>query len=345
MDTEKQKILIVDDAVSNIEIINDALQNDYTTHFATNAQKALEVALSTRPDLILLDVVMPDMGGYELFGLLKKEPSLKDASVIFVTALNGGKDESIGLELGAVDYITKPINQTIVKLRVKNHLALKRQAALEKRQMRQEMLEQNLNKISRLFYGAVEALTTMAETRDPYTAGHQRRVAQLVREIAMNMMFSKDDLDGLCIAAILHDIGKVNVPAEILSKPGKITEIEFSLIKTHSEVGYNILKSIHSDWQIAEIVYQHHEKLDGTGYPRGLKGDDILLGARVITVADVVEAISSHRPYRAALGPEIAIKEITSRRGIWYDEDIVDVCVELFKKGFVFNQAGICIFS
>ncbi|MBF0553995.1 MAG: response regulator [Nitrospirae bacterium] len=345
MDIEKQKILIVDDAVSNIEIINDALQDDYITHFATNAKKALEVALSTTPDLILLDVVMPDMGGYELFGLLKKEPSLKDASVIFVTALNGGKDESIGLELGAVDYITKPINQNIVKLRVKNHLALKRQAVLEKQQMQQELVEQNLNRVRRLFYGAVEALTTMAETRDPYTAGHQRRVAQLARAIAQDMMFSKDDLEGLCIAAMLHDIGKVNVPAEILSKPGKITEIEFSLIKTHSEVGYNILKSIHSEWQLADVVYQHHEKLDGSGYPRGLRGDSILLAARVITVADVVEAISSHRPYRAALGPEIAMSEITSRKGICYDEDVVDVCVDLFEKGFVFNPAGICIFD
>ncbi|MBF0519697.1 MAG: response regulator [Nitrospirae bacterium] len=337
-DIEKQKILIVDDAVSNIEIINDALQGSYTTYFATNAKKALEIALSIKPDLILLDVVMPDMNGYELYNRLKKEPSLSDVSVIFVTAMNNGTDETIGLELGAVDYITKPINQNIVKLRTKNHLALKRQMQLEKQLIQQNMVELNLHKMKRLFYGAVEALTTMAETRDPYTAGHQRRVAELTCAIAMAMMFDKDETEGFYIAAKLHDIGKINVPAEILAKPGKITDIEFSLLKTHSEVGYNILKNIESEWMIADIVYQHHEKLDGSGYPRGLKGDEILSGARIIAVADVVEAISSHRPYRAALGIDVAMSEITSQRGIFYDNDVVDICVELFKNGFIFSK-------
>lgn len=337
-DIEKQKILIVDDAVSNIEIINDALHDSYTTYFATNAKKALEIALAIKPDLILLDVVMPDMNGYELYSLLKKEPTLNDVSVIFVTAMSDGADETIGLELGAADYITKPINQNIVKLRTKNHLALKRQMQLEKRLIQQNMVELNLLKMKRLFYGTVEALSTMAETRDPYTAGHQRRVAELTCEIAMAMMFSNNEAEGFYVAAILHDIGKVNVPAEILSKPGKITEIEFNLLKTHSEVGYNILKNIESEWMIADIVYQHHEKLDGSGYPRGLRGDDILSGARIIAVADVVEAISSHRPYRAALGIDAAMSEITSYRGIYYDEDVVDVCVELFQKGFSFSK-------
>ncbi|MBF0566965.1 MAG: PAS domain S-box protein [Nitrospirae bacterium] len=208
---------------------------------------------------------------------------------------------------------------------------------ISERKVLQNMVELNLHKMKRLFNGTVDALSTMAESKDPYTAGHQRRVAQLTCAIARAMMLGEDEVEGLYVASILHDIGKVYVPSELLSKPGRLNEIELSLIKTHSEVGYNILKNIESDWMTADIVHQHHERLDGSGYPGGLKGDEILLGARIIAVADVVEAISSHRPYRAALGTDIAMAEITSRKGTHYDADVVDTCVELFNNGFAFS--------
>jgi len=153
------------------------------------------------------------------------------------------------------------------------------------------------------------------------------------------MGFPKDKIEGIKIAALIHDVGKINLPAEILSKPGKLSEVEFNLIKNHSQIGYDILKKVDFLWPIAEIVFQHHEKINGSGYPRGLKGDEILLEAKIICVADVVEAMSSHRPYRPALGIGKALEEISQNKGILYDPEVVDVCLKLFKeKGFKFES-------
>jgi len=169
----------------------------------------------------------------------------------------------------------------------------------------------------------------------PYTAGHQIRTADLARAIATEMGFTKERIDGLRMAGSIHDIGKLSVPAEILSKPTKLTKIEFSLIKEHSQKGYEMLKDIESPWPLAEMVYQHHERMNGSGYPRNLKGDDILMEARILAVADVVESMASHRPYRPALGIDAAMKEIESNRGILYDIGAVDICLRLFReKGF-----------
>jgi putative nucleotidyltransferase with HDIG domain len=173
------------------------------------------------------------------------------------------------------------------------------------------------------------------ETRDPYTAGHQRRVSNLAREIAKEMGVSKDQIQGVRMAGVIHDIGKISVPAEILSKPGKISENEFGIIKEHPNVGYNILKTVDFPWPIAQIVLQHHERIDGSGYPNGISGEDILLEARILAVADVVEAMASHRPYRAALGINVAFNEISKNHGSLYDPKVVDACLRLFKeKGY-----------
>jgi len=182
-------------------------------------------------------------------------------------------------------------------------------------------------------YGVVEAMSLTVETRDPYTAGHQHRVASIARSIARHMGLPDDQVEGIGIAATIHDIGKLSVPAEILSKPGSLTIMEFDIIKQHAVVGYSILKTISLPWPVAETILQHHERFDGSGYPNGLKGDDISLEARILMVADVVEAISSHRPYRAALGEDAAIAEITENRGILYDPRVVDSCVELHDSG------------
>ena len=185
----------------------------------------------------------------------------------------------------------------------------------------------------------IQAMSLTVETRDPYTAGHQKRVAELAGAIAEDMGFSKDRVEGIRMAGIIHDLGKIAVPAEILSKPGPITKLEFAIIKTHSQVGYDILKSIEFPWPIAQIMLQHHERMDGSGYPMGIKGEDILLESRILAVADVVEAMASHRPYRPALGIDVALEEISKRRGVCYDADVVDVCLKLFdEKKFDFKK-------
>lgn len=183
--------------------------------------------------------------------------------------------------------------------------------------------------------GTIHSLATVVEMRDPYTAGHQRRVSQLACAIATEMGLSKEQTEGIKIAGLLHDIGKISVPAEILSKPGRLSESEFSIIKEHPQVGHDILKDIKFEWPIAQIILQHHERMDGSGYPKGLSGEDILLEARILGVADTVEAMSSHRPYRPALGIDKALEEIQQNKGVLYDPKVVDACVKLFvEKGF-----------
>ncbi len=204
----------------------------------------------------------------------------------------------------------------------------------------EEHTKYKLSILRRAMGGIINAIAMTVETRDSYTAGHQRRVANLARAIALKLNLSKDKVEGIRMAGVIHDLGKISVPSEILTKPGKIRSIEFELIKIHPEVGYDILKTIEFPWPVAEIVYQHHEKIDGSGYPRGLKGDEILQEAKIIAVADVVEAMASHRPYRPALGINIALKEVEANKGTFYDSDAVDACIELFKKdGFSFVES------
>ena len=192
--------------------------------------------------------------------------------------------------------------------------------------------KQSIKRLRKALGATVQAMAVMVETRDPYTAGHQRRVSDLARVLATEMNLSHDRIDGVRMTGVLHDIGKISVPAEILSKPTKLTDIEFGLIKVHPQAGYDILKKIEFPWPIAEIILQHHEKLDGSGYPRGLKGDEILLEAKIVCVADVVEAMASHRPYRPTLGIEKALEEISKGRGVFYDPDVVDVCLRIFRE-------------
>ncbi|RLB83929.1 MAG: histidine kinase [Deltaproteobacteria bacterium] len=203
----------------------------------------------------------------------------------------------------------------------------------------EEKLKRSLENLRRAMGATIQAMALTVETRDPYTAGHQRRVANLARAIAKEMGLSQDQIDGIRMAGIIHDLGKISVPAEILSKPTQLTEIEYSLIKTHPQVGYDILKMIDFPWPVAEIVLQHHERIGGSGYPQGLYGDEVLLEAKILAVADVVEAMASHRPYRPAHGIDKALEEISKNRGILYDPEVVDACLKLFtEKGFKFEQ-------
>jgi len=202
----------------------------------------------------------------------------------------------------------------------------------------EKQLEQSLESLRRALNQTVEAIASVAETRDPYTAGHQRHVAELSCAIGTEMGFSEDRIEGIRVAATVHDIGKMSVPAEILTKPGKLSETEFSLIKTHPQVGHDVLKTIEFPWPVAQIVLQHHERMDGSGYPSGISGESILLEARIMGVSDVVEAMSSHRPYRPAIGIDAALLEIMRKKGVLFDPDVVDVCLRLFAdKGFKFE--------
>jgi PAS domain S-box-containing protein len=204
-----------------------------------------------------------------------------------------------------------------------------------KRKQAEEQLHQTLDRLKKAVGTTIQVLGTASEARDPYTAGHQKRVADLARTIATEMDLSTNTIEGIRMAGSIHDIGKLSIPAEILSKPTKLTDLEFSLIKEHPRSGYEMLKDVESPWPLAEIVYQHHERMNGSGYPRNLKGDDILIEARIMAVADVVEAMASHRPYRPGLGIEAALEEIEKNKGILYDNDVVDVCLRLFReKGF-----------
>jgi PAS domain S-box-containing protein/putative nucleotidyltransferase with HDIG domain len=213
---------------------------------------------------------------------------------------------------------------------------------ITERKEAEDKLQHTLNSLRKAVSATTQVLVSAVEARDPYTSGHQTRSADLARAIATEMKLSQDKIEGVRVAGTIHDIGKLSIPAEILSKPAKLTEIEFSLIKEHAKKGYEILKDVESPWRLAEIVYQHHERMNGSGYPRNLKGDDILMEARILAVADVVEAMASHRPYRPSLGIDAAMEEIEKNRGILYDIDVADACLRLFREnGYQLPSGGV----
>jgi len=202
----------------------------------------------------------------------------------------------------------------------------------------EEELRQSYQKLKINMDATIDTMANMIEVKDPYTSGHQKRVSQLATAIAERLNLSHDKVEGIRIASLIHDIGKIGIPTEILSKSTVLSDIEFNLIKAHSQIGYDILKSIDFTYPVAQIVLQHHEKIDGSGYPNHLKGAEILLESKIICVSDVVEAMSSHRPYRPALGIDAALEEISKNKGILYDPEVVNICIKLFKeKGFKFE--------
>lgn len=205
---------------------------------------------------------------------------------------------------------------------------------ISRRKKAEEDLKKSMQKLKSSLQETVKAIASIIETRDPYTAGHQQRVTKLACAIAKERGLSSDQIDGLRMAGNLHDIGKITVPAEILSKPGKISKEEYNIIQTHPQVGYDILKTIDFPWPVAKIVLQHHERIDGSGYPLGLKGEETLLEAKILAVSDVIEAMATHRPYRPAQPIDKALQEISENKGKLYDPQVVEACLRLFQKGF-----------
>ncbi|MDA3814492.1 MAG: HD-GYP domain-containing protein [Candidatus Cloacimonetes bacterium] len=202
----------------------------------------------------------------------------------------------------------------------------------------EEKLRRSLTMLQKATEDIIQAMSYTSEIRDPYTAGHQKKVCELAITIGKELNITEEQLQGVKFAAMIHDIGKISVPSDILSKPGKIGITEFEVVKGHSQTGYELLDKINFPWPISDIVYQHHERLDGSGYPNGLKGKQILLEAKIISVADTVEAMTSHRPYRPALGLEKALEDITQNKGTYFDPNVVDACIKIFDNGFQFSE-------
>lgn len=339
--TDKGKILAVDDTPASLRLLTEILKEEgYEVRSAISGELALRAATSNPPDLILLDIRMPEMDGYEVCRRLKAQTATRDVPVIFVSAVSEMDEKLHGFGVGAVDFVTKPYQHEELLARVRTHLELNRlRHHLEDLVAeRTAELKESEKKLKTSLLDSITALAAIVEMRDPYTAGHQRRVAQLAIAIARELRLPEEQVEGVHLAGVVHDVGKIRVPAEILSKPGRLTELEMAIIREHAQTGYEILKSIDFPWPIAQIVRQHHERQDGSGYPQGLGSEQIMLEARIVAVADVVEAMSSHRPYRAALGADSALKEMERGRGTLYDAAVVDACSRLFaEKRFAFS--------
>ncbi|HOT44136.1 MAG TPA: response regulator [Spirochaetota bacterium] len=367
-------LAIEDEDILRNNIVSYLEDSGYAVSEAANGRTGLEMFRRHQPDLVLLDLRMPEMGGLEVLGEIRKESP--DTPVIIVSGTGNIIDAIEAIHLGAWDYINKPIVEMEVldyaigrslersrlikeNERYRAHLEdeiAKRTAALEKttaelqeinarlsneikeRIFAEDKLVKSLDSLERSLAGIIDTLSSIAEMRDPFTGGHQRRVASLSRAIALGLDLSDEEVKGVHAAAMLHDIGKLSIPAEILVKTGQLNPIEYKYIKLHCQAGYDILKRIEFPWPVAQIVLQHHENLDGSGYPDGLTGDGILLYAKIIRVADVIESMVSHRPYRKALGTDTALDEIMKNSRVLYDERVAKACVDLFlEKHFTFN--------
>jgi len=321
------RILIVDDEAEICTILKDyfTLKN-YEVYTASDGLSALNLIREVKPHVVLLDILMPGMSGIDTLKEIRKyDPNL---GVIMVTALTDKDTVEKVLELGADDYITKPFNLQYIDTSV----TVKISDLLTKTEGK---LRDSYESLQKILDGIIKAMARVVETRDPYTAGHQERVARLATAIADEMGWNSERINVIRIASIMHDLGKIYVPAEILTKPDKLSPIEFEIIKTHPAVGYDILKEIEFPWPVAEIIHQHHERVNGSGYPRGLKSDDIMMESKILCVADVVEAMASHRPYRPGHGIDAALEEVSKNRGVLFDSLVVDACVRIFReKGF-----------
>ena len=324
-------ILVVEDDELIRDMIQQNVENEgYECTIAESGVDALKIldAGNKNVDVIITDIRMPGLNGIELTMKVKEN---HDSDIIVMTGFAEDFTYEKVIESGASDFFQKPINPRELMLRLKR--VLKERILLAERKQADAELKKSFEKLRRAQDQTVVALASAAEIRDPYTSGHQQRVTELACAIAENMDLSGNFIEGLRIAGLLHDIGKISVPAEILSKPGQITQDEYNIIKQHCQTGYEILKGIEFPWPVAQTVLQHHEKMNGSGYPLGLTGDEILLEARILTVADVIEAMSSHRPYRPGLGIDKALDEVMNNKSTFFDPMVADTCWELFSSG------------
>ncbi len=324
-----ETILVVDDDQGVCSVLQAGIQMaGYHCLVAQGPLAALELLDQYAVDVVVADIKMPEMSGIELAQVIKSRYS---ADVIVMTGFVEDFNYEDIVEQGASDFLQKPVRIAEFVARLKR--VLSERAAKIDRHNALEDARRNLDKLRRAMEGIVQAISTTVEMRDPYTAGHQQRVADLACTIAEAMALSADEIYGLRMASVIHDLGKIMIPSEILSKPGQLSTLEYELIKNHVQAGYDILKQIEFPWPLADIILQHHERMDGSGYPNALKGDQIMLAPRILAVADVFETIASHRPYRPSLGLPHALNELRENRGKLYDSRVVDVCLGLVEDG------------
>jgi len=344
--TAPKTILVVDDERFHLNVMADLLCNDYKVVIAKSGDRALAMALEQKPDLILLDILMPGMDGYEVCLQLKANDDTREIPVIFLTVKSDVDDETHGFECGAVDYITKPFSPPIVRARVRNHLALSEaMAALAEHNEQLEItIRDRTEEITRTQDVAIYCLTSLVETRDSETGNHIRRTQHYVKTLAeylrnhprFRASLTERDITLMFKSAPLHDIGKVGVPDRILLKPGKLDGDEWEEMKKHAEYGENAISSAEAQFgsnsflsYAREIAFTHHEKWDGSGYPRGLKGDDIPVCGRLMAISDVYDALISERVYKPRFPHDKAVEIITEGKGTHFDPDVVDAFIIL----------------
>lgn len=319
--TQQQTILVVDDTPENIDVLAGVLRGSYKVKAAISGRKALDIASSTpRPDMVLLDIMMPEMDGYEVLSRLKSNPITAQIPVIFVTAMTEHEDEEKGLDLGAVDYITKPISPRIVLARVKTHLALYNQNRELERKVHRRTQELRESR-----FDVIRHLAKAAEFKDTDTGLHVVRMSHYSRIVARAINASAEWAELIFNAAPMHDVGKIGIPDSILLKPGKLTPQEWDVMKQHTIIGADILGDDPSELiQLArEIALSHHERWDGSGYPYGLAGEDIPLSGRIVAIADVFDALVSNRPYKKAWTIDQAMQLIEKDSGTHFDPRLV----------------------
>lgn len=327
------KILIVDDEEDIRLLLEQILEKKgYACVLAADAGEARDCLKEHDCDLVLCDINMPGESGLEL--IRDVSAKYRDVAVVMVTGVDDPVVAETVFEVGVFDYVAKPIRRNRILMSVANALC-RRELEMANRAYSEgleQMVAERTFQLKEALDGIIQAIASTVEIRDPYTAGHQLRVAGLTFAIAKEMGLSEDQAEGVRVAGTIHDLGKISVPGEILSKPGQLSELEFRIIKTHPQTGYDILKDMKFPWPLARIVLQHHERMDGSGYPQGLSCENTLLEARILAVADVVEAMASHRPYRPALGIDVALEEISKNKGVLYDSEVVGACLKLFKE-------------
>ena len=335
--SKDQKILVVDDVAENIDILIGMLKSNYKMVAARNGEKALKLASSkSPPDLILLDIMMPEMDGYEVCEKLKADETTKNIPVIFLTALSEEKNESRGLGLGAVDYITKPFSPELVRARIKNQIELKRhrdnlEDLVEERTAR---LKEAGEKIKASSLDTIYCLSRAAEYKDEDTGTHIKRMGHYAAALAREFEFDAAMVESIFYAVPMHDVGKIGIPDRILLKPGKLTTKEFEIMKQHTLIGARILENSDAGYiRLAEtIALTHHEKWDGSGYPNSLKGSDIPLEGCITAVSDVFDALTSRRPYKEPFPFEKSLDIIKEGRESHFHPEVVDVFFNIVEE-------------
>ena len=328
MNLASYRLMVVDDESQIRTMVLRAVgRQGFHCLEAPDGVAALEIMDRTRIDLVITDIDMPNMDGLDLTRNIRER---YDADVIIMTGFHHVYSYESVMVLGASDFIEKPVTPKELTLRI--HRVLRERKILEERNLAEQENRIALEKLRKAIGDIIYAMTKTIELRDPYTANHQRRAACLAEAIGKRMGLEPIRIEGLAMGGVIHDLGKISIPTEILTKPARLTDIEYAMMKTHPQVGYDILKTIEFPWPLAEIALQHHERLDGSGYPAGLVGGEISLEARIMAVADVVEAMTSHRPYRSAWSIEEALEYVSQGREVAFDPRAVDACLRLFRE-------------